>query len=110
MDEDYDEGDGEEGGGRHHSSVASVVKMVHTERYAHMIYTTYREISAGFNFSQMVNLYHFTSLNFRGCAQSRLLCVLYNEVYSRKFNFHIRQSSVKTAKIGPLENFLLYSI
>ena len=30
--------------------------------------------------------------------------------FFRRFNFMVRQSSAKTLKIGPLKNFLLYSM
>ena len=36
-------------------------------------------------------------------------CVLYNQAYFTGLMFAVRRSSVKTAKIGPLENFPLYS-
>ena len=52
----------------------------------------------------MVDLYHFVGLNFTDvCTHAH--CIQYNQAY---FAVLIRQSSVKTAKIRPLENFPLY--
>ena len=34
--------------------------------------------------------------------------VPHNQAFFHVFNFAVRQSSVKTVEIGPLENFLLY--
>ena len=56
----------------------------------------------------MVTLYHFASLNFADtCTHSHY--VLYNWAYFAGLIFAVRQSSAKTTKIGPLENFPLYS-
>ena len=57
----------------------------------------------------MVDLYNFVGLIFAdGCTHAH--CVLYNQAYFVGLIFVVRRSSVKTAKIGPLENFLLYGI
>ena len=58
-------------------------------------------------FSYMVGLYHFAGLID---MHTHTFYALYNQAYFHGFNFTIRRSSAKTAKIGPLENFPLYSI
>ena len=57
----------------------------------------------------MVDLYHFTGLIFTD-AHTHANYVLYNRAYFACLIFAVRRSSVKTLKIGPLENILLYGI
>ena len=62
----------------------------------------------GVQFAQIVDLYHFTGLIFAD-VHTHAHHVLYNEAYFAGLIFAVRRSSVKNAKIGPLENFPLYS-
>ena len=55
----------------------------------------------------MVDLYYFLGLIFVD-VYTYLHCALYNRTYYVGLIFVLRQSSAKTAKIGPLENFPLY--
>ena len=56
----------------------------------------------------MVELYHFVGLIFvDACTHAHY--VLYNWAHFAGLIFAVRWSSTKTVKIGPLENFLLYS-
>ena len=57
----------------------------------------------------MVNLYYFVGLIFTD-VRTPAHYVLYNQAYFAGLIFMIRQSSAKTTKIGPLENFPLYGI
>ena len=57
----------------------------------------------------MVDLYNFVGLIFADeCTHTH--CVLYNQAYFVGLIFVVKQTSAKTAKIGPLKNFLLYGI
>ena len=60
-------------------------------------------------FSQIVNLYYFVGLIFAD-VPTHAHCVLYNQVCFAGLIFAVMRSSAKTVKIGPLKNFLLYSI
>ena len=51
-------------------------------------------------FSRMFYLYYFMDLNFADACTH----VLYNRAFFAGLIFVVRRSSVKTAKIGPLEN------
>ena len=57
----------------------------------------------------MVAFYHFTGLNFAD-VRTYSYYALYNWGYFVGLIFAVRLSSKKTMKIGPLENFPLYSI
>ena len=50
----------------------------------------------------MVDLYHFVGLIFAD-AHTHARYVLYNRIYFVGLIFAVKQSSVKTVKIGPLE-------
>ena len=54
----------------------------------------------------MVDLYHFCGFDFRRCT---LTPIMYDTIELGLF-FVVWRSSVKTVKIGPLENFLLSGI
>ena len=60
----------------------------------------------GFILLRMVDLYHFAGLIIAD-VHTHAHYVLYNQAY---FVVVVRQSSLKTATIGPLENFLLNGI
>ena len=60
----------------------------------------------GFILLHMVNLYHFACLIIAD-AHTHAHYVLYNQAY---FVVVVRRSSLKTAIIGPLENFPLNGI
>ena len=53
-------------------------------------------------------LYHFTGLIFVDAHDHAHHIILYNCAYFVGLMFMVSRSSVKTAKIGPLENFSLY--
>ena len=55
----------------------------------------------------MFDLQLFLGLNFTG-MRTHTHYVLYSLAYFVGLTFTVRQSSVKTVKIGPLENFPLY--
>ena len=59
-------------------------------------------------FSQIGDLYHFTGLIFVD-VHNHAHYTLYNRAYFVGLTFAVSQSSMKIAKIGPLENFPLYS-
>ena len=59
-------------------------------------------------FSRMVDFYYFAGLDFTD-ASTHTHYVLYNQAFFTGLIFVIRRWSVKTTKIGPLKNFLLYS-
>ena len=63
----------------------------------------------GVQFSQMVDLHYFTGLIFAD-ALIYTHCVLYIRAYFAGLIFVVRRLSVKTAKIGPHENFPLYGM
>ena len=59
----------------------------------------------------MVDLYYFVGLNFVDKSTNvNARHVLYNQVFFAGLIFAVRQSSVKTTKIGLLENLPLYGI
>ena len=60
----------------------------------------------GFQFSRVGDLYHFTGLIFAD-VHDHAHYTLYNLSYFTGLIFAV---SLKTAKIGPLENFPLYGI
>ena len=60
----------------------------------------------GVQFSRMVDLYNLW-VNFRECEHSHPLCTVQSSFFAGLI-FVVRRSSMKTAKIGPLENFPLY--
>ena len=76
-----------------------------------VVYGSYRIAGnfRGVQFSWMVNVYYFMGLIFvDGCTHAHY--VLYNQAYFMGLIFTVCRLSVKTAKIGPLENFPLYGI
>ena len=65
--------------------------------------------SRGFQFSWVGDLYHFTALIFAD-VRDHAHYTLYNRSYFAGLIFAVSRSSVKTAKIGPLQNFPLYGM
>ena len=63
----------------------------------------------GVQFSRMDSLQSFRGLIFAD-AHDHDQYALYNHTYFVGLIFTDSSSSAKTAKIGPLENFLLYSV
>ena len=63
----------------------------------------------GVQFTRIVDLYYFVGLN---CVDKSTNAhyVLYNQVFFAGLIFAVRQSSMKTTKIGLLENLPLYGI
>ena len=60
-------------------------------------------------FSWNIDLHHFTGLFFLDVF-THAHYVLYNQAYFVVLIFLVRQSSIKTTKIGSLENFPLYGM
>ena len=78
--------------------------------YIHYMYV-YRIVGnfQGVQFSQMDDLVTFRGSNFAD-AHDHAITSMYKCDYFMDLIFAVHESTMKAAKIGPLENFLLYSI